>query len=112
MNDRHVSTQYLKINKKDGHNIVSETDPCNFQFLITEFKMGFQKKKPKIITYRNYKAFFQNIFDPDNRSTYRKYTNPKITPSCQKKSDKIDKNIFRNISMFIFSIVFSVIKSH
>ena len=44
MDDRHVSTQYLKINKKDRHNIVSETDPCNFQFLITEFKMGFQKK--------------------------------------------------------------------
>ena len=61
VDDGHVSTQYIQINKKAGYNTVFETGLSTFHFLIiAEFKISFQKEKPKIITYRNYKAIFQN----------------------------------------------------
>ena len=40
------------------HSSAFETDLSDFHLLmITEFKMGFQKLKPKITAYRNYKNF-------------------------------------------------------
>ena len=47
---------------------------------VTEFKIGFQKLKPQVITYRNYKNFnndrFQAAiktcgFDPNNTSSFK-----------------------------------------
>ena len=45
---------------------VFETGLSDFHLLtVTEFKMGFQKLKPQIITYRNYKSFINDRFQAD-----------------------------------------------
>ena len=45
---------------------VFETGLSNFHLLtVTEFKMGFQKLKPQVITYRNYKNFNNDRFQAD-----------------------------------------------
>ena len=48
------------------HSNVFETGLSNFHLLtVTEFKMGFQKLKPQVITYRNYKNFNNDRFQAD-----------------------------------------------
>ena len=48
------------------HSNVFETDISDFHLLIaTQLKMGFQKKLPKIITYRDYKKFGNIKFRDD-----------------------------------------------
>ena len=48
------------------HSNVFETDISDFHLLITtQLKMGFQKKLPKIITYRDYKKFDNAKFRDD-----------------------------------------------
>ena len=43
-----------------------ETGLSNFyQLTVTEFKMGFQKRKPQVITYRNYKNVHNEKFQRD-----------------------------------------------
>ena len=48
------------------HSNVFETGLSDFHLLtVTEFKMGFQKLKPQVITYRNYKKFNNDRFQAD-----------------------------------------------
>ena len=48
------------------HSNVFETELSNFYLLtVTEFKLGFQKLKPQVITYRNYKNFNNDRFQAD-----------------------------------------------
>ena len=48
------------------HSNVFEIELHNFHLLtVTEFKLGFQKLKPQVITYRNYKNFNNDIFQAD-----------------------------------------------
>ena len=48
------------------HSNVFETGLSDFHLLtITEFKMGFPKLKPQVITYRNYKNFNNDRFQAD-----------------------------------------------
>ena len=48
------------------HSNVFETGISDFHLLIvTQLKMGFQKKLPKIIAYRNYKNFANAKFRDD-----------------------------------------------
>ena len=48
------------------HSNVFETGLSDFHLLtVTEFKMGFQKLKPQVITYRNYKNFNNDRFQAD-----------------------------------------------
>ena len=48
------------------HSNVFETVLSDFHLLtVTEFKMGFQKLKPQVITYRNYKHFNNDRFPAD-----------------------------------------------
>ena len=48
------------------HSNVFETGLSDFHLLTaTEFKMGFQKLKPQVITYRNYKNFNNDRFQAD-----------------------------------------------
>ena len=45
------------------HSEVFETNLSDFHLLtVTELKMNFQKQKPKIIAYRDYKTFDNNAF--------------------------------------------------
>ena len=45
------------------HSNVFETGLSDFHlFTVTEFKMGFHKLKPQVITYRNYKNFDNDKF--------------------------------------------------
>ena len=46
-----------------------ETGLSDFHLLtVTEFKMGFTKSKPLIITYRDYKKFNNNVFRSEIKS--------------------------------------------
>ena len=48
------------------HSEVFETNLSDFHLLtVTELKMNFQKQKPKIIAYRDYKKFDNNAFRHD-----------------------------------------------
>ena len=48
------------------HSNVFETGLSDFHLLaVTEFKMGFQKLKPQVITYHNYKNFNNDRFQGD-----------------------------------------------
>ena len=48
------------------HSNIFETGLSDFHLLtVTEFKLGFQKLKPQIITYRNYKKFNNDKFQAD-----------------------------------------------
>ena len=48
------------------HSNVFETGLSDFHLLtVTEFKIGFQKLKPQVITYRNYKNFNNDRFQAD-----------------------------------------------
>ena len=48
------------------HSEVFETNLSDFHLLtVTELKMNFQKQKPKIIAYRDYKKFDNNTFRHD-----------------------------------------------
>ena len=48
------------------HSNLFETGLSNFHLLtVTEFKMGFQKLKPLVINYRNYKNFNNDRFQAD-----------------------------------------------
>ena len=48
------------------HSNVFETGLSDFHLLtVTEFKMGFQKLKPQVIIYRNYKNFNNDRFQAD-----------------------------------------------
>ena len=48
------------------HSNVFETGLSNFHLLtVTKFKMGFEKLKPQVITYRNYKNFNNDRFQAD-----------------------------------------------
>ena len=55
---------------------------------VTEFKMGFQKRKSQVITYRNYKNFNHDKFQADIK-TYR--------------SDKNDINRFKETILSVFN---------
>ena len=51
------------------HSTVLETGLSDFHLLtVTEFKMNFQKCKPHIITYRNYKNYDNNVFRSEIQS--------------------------------------------
>ena len=53
------------------HSEVFETNLSDFHLLtVTELKMNFQKQKPKIIAYRDYRKFDNNAF----RHDIQKYT--------------------------------------
>ena len=48
------------------HSEVFETNLSDFHLLtVTELKMNFQKQKPKIIVYRDYKKIDHNAFRHD-----------------------------------------------
>ena len=48
------------------HSEVFETNLSDFHLLTaTELKMNFQKQKPQIIAYRDYKKFYNNAFRYD-----------------------------------------------
>ena len=52
-------------------NSVLETGLSDFHLLtVTEFKMGFTKSKPRIITYWNYKKFNNNAFRSEIQSLW------------------------------------------
>ena len=51
------------------HRSVLETGLSDFHLLtVTEFKMSFQKCKPHIITYRNYKSYDNDVFRSEIQS--------------------------------------------
>ena len=71
------------------HSNVFETGLSDFHLLtITEFKMGFQKRKLQVITYRNYKKFNNDKFQADIK-TYR--------------FDKNDINLFKETILSVFN---------
>ena len=48
------------------HTNVFETRLSDFHMMVvTQFKMGFSKLAPKIVSYRDYKKFDNNIFRSD-----------------------------------------------
>ena len=68
---------------------VFETGLSDFHLLtVTEFKMGFQKLKPQVITYRNYKNFNNDRFQADIKT-------------CG--FDTKDINSFKEITLSIFN---------
>ena len=66
--DKPKCTDLILTNKPSyfQHNNVFKTGLSEFHLLtVTEFKMGFQKLKTQVITYRNYKNFNMDRFQAD-----------------------------------------------
>ena len=66
--DKSTSIDLILTNKPNysQHRNVFETGLSDLHLLtVTEFKMGFQKLQPQVITYRNYKNFDNDKFQVD-----------------------------------------------
>ena len=66
--DKPTCTHLILTNRPNlfQHSSAFKTGPSDFHLLtVTEFRMGFQKLKPKITAYRDYKTFHNAKFRYD-----------------------------------------------